>query len=85
MGGAVSVTSGALVLSVARLHLRRRSWAGYAAAVGVWRLLLLAERERAAVHGSLLVVVRSGSLERRESAIVGYRIDADGATRVLAV
>ena len=29
--------------------------------------------------------VRSGSVERRESAIVGYRIDVDGATRVLAV
>ena len=34
---------------------------------------------------SLVLVVRSGSLERRESAIVRYRIDADGRTRVLVV
>jgi hypothetical protein len=30
-------------------------------------------------------VVRSGSLERHELAIVGYRIDPDAARRVLAV
>ena len=32
-----------------------------------------------------MVLVRSGSLERHESAIVGYRIDADAARRVLVV
>jgi hypothetical protein len=34
---------------------------------------------------SALVFVRFGSLERHESAIVGYRIDVEAATRALAV
>jgi hypothetical protein len=45
----------------------------------------VAEEKSAEPGGVLLRFVRSGSGERRESAIVGYRIDADGATRVLAV
>ena len=34
---------------------------------------------------ALSLVVRSGSLERHESAIVGYHIDAEAERRVLAV
>jgi hypothetical protein len=33
----------------------------------------------------LMLLVPSGSLERHESAIVGYRIDAEAAGRVPAV
>jgi hypothetical protein len=51
-------------------------------------LLRRVERKRLAclAGGSWLpLVVRSGNLERHESAIVGYRIDAEAARRLRAV
>ena len=48
-------------------------------------LLLCQAEQVSAVGGSALSqLVRSGSLERHEPAIVGYRIDAEAASRVLA-
>lgn len=46
---------------------------------------LAKEERRDYDPGSLLKLVRSGSIERHESAIVGYRIAAEAAMRLLAV
>jgi hypothetical protein len=53
--------------------------------VGSLVAALVAEQKSADQRVGLLRFVRSGSLERHESAIVGYRIDAEAARRVLAV